>query len=81
MCISNENYHGLTTENIPSPEIGDIVTVIGEGIFCGVVDCYKLLEYTCPSPIYEWGFDKRNFAPLSDIDETELVNEKQEVYA
>lgn len=77
ICITHENFHGVKRDkDLPHPEIGEIVTVIGEGIFAGFVDCYILQEYKCPSFQMEWGFDKRNFAPLTGIDETELVTEE-----
>lgn len=79
ICVTHENFHGLQRDNnLPHPEIGEIVTVIGEGSFFGI-DCYMLQEYKPPLAIIEWGYDKRNFAPLdSDLDETKLVTEEFE---
>lgn len=80
MCITHENFHGIEREaNIPYPEIGETVTVIGEGVFAGVVDCYILQEYKSPSWIMEWGYDKRNFAILPDKTADE-IEEEQFIY-
>jgi hypothetical protein len=55
--------------------VGDTFTVLRETI--GVyrdgteIPSYKFVEIGGPEC-----FDKRNFSPLSDIDETELVNER-----
>jgi lysine/ornithine N-monooxygenase len=79
ICVTHENFHGIERDkNLPHPEIGETVTVIGEGVFAGFVDCYMFQEYKSPDPNIEWGFDKRNFSPLTDLDETALVTEEFE---
>jgi hypothetical protein len=77
VCISEKNYHGHNYPQVPDPKVGERVTVIGEANFLGV-DCYLLAEYTCPCPSADWLYDQRNFAPISDLDETELVTEEFE---
>jgi len=76
-CIN----HGLfDVDDIPygpnDPQIGDICEVVGEcpGYNNGDVEtpCYELAGYD------EWVYDQRDFAPLSDLDETTLVNEEWE---
>lgn len=75
ICISETNYHGYDHPEVPNPKVGDEVTVTGETVFRGV-DCYLLAEYVCPIPFADWLYDKRNFAPLDGLDETELVTEE-----
>lgn len=80
ICMSHENFANIPIDpDVPRPAIGEEVTVIGERVFKGSIDCYLLAEYTSPSPIYVWGYDKRNFSPLgTDLDETALVTEEFE---
>ena len=52
------------------PEVGSTYTVIDHKVINGT-HCYRLAE--CP----DYGYNSRHFAPCSDIDETELVNEKE----
>lgn len=56
-------------------EVGSTYTVIDECIGFGKdntpVACYTLEEFSV-----EYAFDKRNFAPLTGLDETELVTEE-----
>lgn len=77
VCISEKNYHGHDHPHVPDPKVGEEVTVIGETTYLGVA-CYLLEEYTCPDPKAEWLYDQRNFAPLTGLDETTLVNEEFE---
>lgn len=82
LCTTHEKFGNLTCHPwMPKPDVGEIVTVIGEKVFDVGLDCYLLAEYTSPDPNYIWGYDKRNFSILPGIDESELVNEKEEVYA
>lgn len=76
ICITDKCFSNAPSANIPSPQVGEEVTVIEEKVFRNGIDCYLLQEYTCPNPAYEWGYDKRNFAPLTGLDETELVTEE-----
>lgn len=77
MCITHQDFNGFGCPRIPVPEIGEVVTVINERNVLGV-DCYELAEYQSKDWIVKWFYDKRNFAPLSDLDETELVTEEFE---
>lgn len=77
VCMTHENFSGIAIINDPHPSIGEIVTVVGEGIHCGV-EVYYFEEYNAPLLSSEiWGYDKRNYSPISDIDERELVNIKE----
>jgi hypothetical protein len=78
ICLTHEDFTGGIGEDGPKPDIGEICTVIGE--MNVNFDCYILAEYPHPNPNWHRGYDKRNFSPLSGIDETELVNEKEEAY-
>jgi hypothetical protein len=79
ICTTHENFSGIA-QNRDCPDIGDIVTVIGESIHKGV-SVYYFQEWQSPLSQKEiWGYDKRNYSPLSGIDETELVKEREEVY-
>ncbi len=77
ICISHQGFNGLGSATVPVPEVGEIVTVINERNVSGV-DCYELAEYQSPSKIMKWFYDKRNFSPLTGLDETTLVNEEWE---
>ena len=55
------------------PKIGDICTVVDEFVNWGY-EVYVFAELT-----YAGGYKKDCFIPISDIDELELVNEKEEV--
>lgn len=80
VCMTHENFSNIPYDrSVPRPDIGDTVTVVGERKFCGI-DCFMFAEYICPNPMWEWMYDKRNFSPLSNIDETELVNEKEAAF-
>lgn len=59
----------------PSPQYGDIVTVASERNVAGHA-VVVLVEFSNP-----FGYLKKWFVPLSDIDETEMVREKQMVEA
>lgn len=79
MCISHQNYNpGLSDPNLPKPEIGEVCTVIGEHMAYDIVACYELEEYQHWCSLIRIGYDKRNFAPLTGVDETELVTEEFE---
>jgi hypothetical protein len=76
MCI-DDNF--ITKDGF-EPKFGEIVTATQtrEPEF---YDCYDLLEYPLDSEGNEICFDKKHFAPLSDIDETELIKERELVNA
>lgn len=77
MCISEKFFNKAINSKPPiHPKIGEILTVIG--VNPNARDFYIIEEY--PS---NGATDSRatwrscNFAPLSDIDETELVKERE----
>jgi len=69
MCIAKKGYgHSeLAKKAVAQIQIGDIVTVTDEGPEIG--GWYELAEY----PDLCWY--KSNFAPLSKIDESEMIRE------
>lgn len=78
MCISDKDLSGGLSA-YPDDlylSVGEIYTVlytcIGYGINDAEVPCYKLEEYKNSGKV----FDQRNFQPLSDIDETEMIREE-----
>lgn len=80
ICTTQENFSGIA-ENRDRPDIGDIVTVVGDAIHKGVA-VYYFKEWVSPVGCKEiWGYDKRNYSPLPDVYETETVNKNEEVYA
>jgi hypothetical protein len=80
ICTTHENFSGIALDR-NRPEIGDIVTVVGESIHKGV-PVYYFKEWVSPFDWKEiWGYDKRNYSHLSSIDEIKLVNKKEEVHA
>ncbi len=54
-----------------SPTSGEIYTVIDEITVMGRVG------YVLEDKLPHWVYDARRFAPLSNIDETELIKERQ----
>ncbi len=78
ICTTHENFSGKAIVDDTTPAVGEIVTVNGERVI-REVDCYSFVEYSTVDEVC-W-FDKRNYSPLSDIDETELVNDKEELHA
>ena len=58
----------------PDPKFGETCTVIKSYVNCGI-PVYDLLEYKGK----DGGYQQSCFIPCSDIDELELVNEKEEV--
>jgi hypothetical protein len=70
LCIKEGDWHGRLTGipcPFPSPKYGEQVTAIGE-TDSGLA--YLLAEY-----VYgKMGFTKRNFIPLSNIDEIEYAD-------
>lgn len=71
MCIADNWIEGYQCENHPRPKYGEIDEVIDE---CwDKIDYYELQRF--PGII----FAKQNFIPLSSIDETELIKEREQV--
>lgn len=76
ICINHDLFEDDLPYGPDDPQVGEVCTVIdicigydekGKGF-----PSYELEGY---SP---WVYDQRNFAPLSDLDETELVTEEFE---
>jgi len=74
MCINDKWENTATREPCGGMQYGEIATVVGE---CTRFSrsYYEFSEY--PGEAY----DKKNFIPLSEIDETELVNQRENVNA
>ena len=69
MCI-DDNF----LEKTNNPKMGEIVTASQ----CPIYDsAYDIQEYLIDFDGVRQSFHKSNFAPLSDIDETELVKERE----
>lgn len=69
MCINDDFL-----EKTNNPVVGEIVT----GMQCNKYSfCYKLSEYLIDFDGIPQSFRKINFIPLSEIDETELVKERE----
>jgi hypothetical protein len=79
VCMTHKNFTQYPfTPGVPRPAIGEQVTVIGNKKYLGI-DCYILDEYKSPFyPMYNYLYDQRNFAPLSNLDETTLVTQEFE---
>lgn len=73
MCTSENEFsdqvHGWEYAN--EIKIGDICEVEHERIGSDGIPCYKLVGFS------RYLYDKRNFSPLSEIDETELINQRE----
>lgn len=74
MCITKKTIGDslsptMGVTGLPTPNEGDIVTVIG-GVYDTGILFYEFQEYK------NRFLDSRNFAPLSSIDETELIKER-----
>ncbi len=78
MCISSTDGGYPPSEN--DPAIGDICTVISECVGYDAMgnpeECYILAGYGSENDCYY----QRDFAPLSNIDERELVNELKQTH-
>lgn len=79
MCISNSPHQDSIDYSGKDVEVGEIYNVVKEcwgfGKSGRAYPCYELAEF---EPRYVWA--KWIFAPLSEIDETELVNHKEKEY-
>ncbi len=78
MCIDDTHWF---RPGLPCPEFGEVVTVCAAftSPYNGE-DVYAFVEYPLILGLKFRTFSQKYFAPLSDIDETELVNEKIEVH-
>lgn len=76
MCIKQGDWVYINTGKIAPgnhPKYGDIVTILREQEKRGSI-CLILLEFPYPE-----GYLKRWFIPCSEIDETELIAEREAV--
>ena len=76
MCIIKKKWHSkMIPESSGGPSFGEIVTASDCPIFSGY---YLLAEY----PVDNFGnpaaFNKKNFVHLSTIDETELLEQRED---
>lgn len=72
VCITPITIIAVGCENWPRPEVGDIDTVIRQKEICGHM--YIGLKRFG----YRIGFLAEHFAPLTGLDETELVTQEFE---
>lgn len=78
ICIDDSKWHNDSR----CPSFSEICTV--EKSFLSPSNgspVYSFFEYPTEPPSIYRCFAQQFFIPLSDIDETELVNEKEETYA
>lgn len=78
ICIDDRKWHS----NSRCPVFGEVCTV--EKSFISPVSetpVYSFYEYPTVPPHVLRCFAQKFFIPLSEIDETELVNVKEDVYA
>lgn len=71
VCIDTRDY-GNDQWDGPEPKEGDILTVFWEGMLYGIYS-YQFVE--CGK---EYAYSAWRFAPITDIDEAELVTEEFE---
>jgi hypothetical protein len=81
MCISEDFYNHFIESKPPiHPKIGEVLTVLGDSPLDA--DFYIIEEYPSNGIFARNAtWRKCNFAPISDIDETELVKERELVNA
>jgi len=78
MCIKEGQWVRATDykpADGPNPQYGDIVTVIDQRIITGLEVVILAEYYSLMGYLRKW------FIPLSDIDETEMIREKELVNA
>lgn len=74
MCI-NDTIHEMTGNKfMPKLRIGETYTVVDETEYRGHF-FYLLLEFIDPN--FKYWYEKEQFIPLSNIDETELIKERE----
>jgi hypothetical protein len=74
MCIDDAHW---VVPGLPCPKFGEITTVSWEGVSFSGIPAYSFLEYPTP-PGYDFRyFSQKYFVELSDIDETELMNNEK----
>jgi len=74
ICIKVNRTNDQDITDIPHPELGETVTVIDTDDKYGE-HFYQLHEYPCYKGQRLW-YNSTSFAPLSNLDETELVTEE-----
>jgi hypothetical protein len=77
MCIDDTKWH----KDSKCPAFGEICTV-EKSFNCpgSGTPSYSFFEYPIEPPAQYRCFSQSRFVPLSEIDETELVNEREQVY-
>jgi hypothetical protein len=77
VCIDDTKWH----KDFSCPSFSEVCTVSESSVsrVSGEL-VYSFFEYPTPIGHGFRHFSQKYFAPVSDIDETELVNEKEEVY-
>lgn len=79
ICVKQGDWRFLikgTIENSNSPTYGETVTVSQCPVF---KDAYDLAEYPLDSDGNRQSFAKKWFIPTSEIDETELAKQREEL--
>lgn len=71
MCIKDVEWTKNGNWKLANPVYGDICTVVKEFYFDGK-KVYLLQEFP-----YDGGYFAHRFIPLSDVDEMEMIREKQ----
>lgn len=75
LCIKRHTTNNIGRDDVPGPDVGEVVTSIGGKEFSGKWH-YRLKEYYEFEGHRVW-FIAKNFVSLnSDLDETELVTEE-----
>lgn len=75
MCINDKHWKN----DMSCPIFGEVVTISNERKSpVSGEPCFEFEEYPCPPGHAFRIFSKKYFAPLSDLDETELVTEEFE---
>ncbi len=71
MCINDNWIEDINCHDLPRPKFMDIDEVIDE--------CWDRIEYYELSRFPNVLFSTNNFIPLSSIDETELIKERDKI--
>jgi len=74
ICIDASK--GVKTGEMPTFKEGDVLTVMQDPDY---PNSYRILEYLYNSSGTFQGWLKKRFVPLSDIDEIELVKQREEL--
>jgi hypothetical protein len=71
ICVATDWIRDIGCENNPAPKFGDVDEVIDE--------CWKVIDYYELSRFPGILFAKKNFLPISEIDETEYCTIKEKI--